>query len=134
MSFNENTSLRMTTRSQTNKLKEEEKENRRLESTKKRLIDKEVYWSNMFEQEAFDCDSDNTDNSCLDQILVYKVEIPVKHHNLPECIKAKKIELDNLKNFDTFTKIIDNGQNMIDARWVMHQKEKQDGQKQMRKA
>ena len=74
VSFNENMPLRMTTRSQTNKLKEDDKENRRLESTKKRLIYKEVYWSNMVEQEAFDCNSDNTDNSCFDQILVYKVE------------------------------------------------------------
>ena len=43
--------------------------------------------------------------------------------NSPECLKAKELELEKLRSFDTFEEIPDNGQDAISTTWVLTEKE-----------
>ena len=74
-------------------------------------------------------------NECFnDEIAVYIVELPVHRHNIPEVQEAKKVELKNLKDYDTFEEVIDCSQERISSRWVITVKEAHDGQKTKYKA
>ena len=44
---------------------------------------------------------------------VMTVEIPVKEHGRIDCVEAKKAELQNLLNFETFEEVEDHGQKTI---------------------
>ena len=57
------------------------------------------------------------------------VEIPVKEHGRAECVEAKKTEMNNLINFDTFEEVTDIGQPMIQSRWILTEKQAHNGQK-----
>ena len=48
--------------------------------------------------------------------------IPKEQRNTPECVAAKKIELEKLKSFDTYKVVSDIGQTSISTTWVMTQK------------
>merc|ERR1712101_37676 len=65
---------------------------------------------------------------------IYSVEVPVKDHEKPEIIAAKNKEMDNLKFYETFEEVIDEGQETIGSRWVVTEKQQYDGQKQAYKA
>ena len=65
---------------------------------------------------------------------VFSVEVPVKEHGKPEIIQAKNNEVENLKTYETFEEILDEGQTTIGSRWVITEKQKHDGQKQDYKA
>ena len=56
--------------------------------------------------------------------------IPVKQHNRPDVIEAKKIEMENLMTHGTWTEVPYNGQELVSTKWVITESEKQDGQKQ----
>ena len=70
----------------------------------------------------------------FDELPIYVVELPTKEHKRPEVIEAKNKEIQNLKNFETFIEVNDEGQTTIDSRWVITQKEDHDGQKTKIKA
>ena len=66
----------------------------------------------------------------LKEVLTYSVELPVSQHHRQDVKAAKLVEVDNLANFGVFEKVEDIGQPRITSRWVVTEKNKQDGQKQ----
>ena len=71
---------------------------------------------------------------CFIENSIYVVEIPVKEHGKAEVIEAKNNEIKNLKTYETFEEVDDEGQETIGSRWIVTEKEKHDGQKQDYKA
>ena len=71
---------------------------------------------------------------CFLDSAVYVVEVPVREHGKAEVIEAKEKEIENLKLYETFEEIDDEGQETIGSRWIVTEKEKHDGQKQNYKA
>ena len=69
-----------------------------------------------------------------EEITVHVVEVPVKDHKKPEVVEAKGKEIQNLKDYDTFEEVEDEGQERVGSRWVITKKEKHDGQKTQYKA
>jgi transposase InsO family protein len=77
-------------------------------------------------------DSDGTEKSldfgqCLWENVhteesVNLVLIPKSEQNSPECLQAKEIELEKLRNFETYTEVEDIGQSRISSTWVLWQK------------
>ena len=65
---------------------------------------------------------------------IFTVEVPVREHGKPEIIEAKDREIENLKTYETFEEVEENGQETIGSRWIVTEKEKHDGQKQAYKA
>merc|ERR1712243_522163 len=65
---------------------------------------------------------------------IYLVEVPVKDHGKPEIIAAKNKEMKNLKFYETYEEVRDEGQETIGSRWVITEKQQHDGQKQDYKA
>ena len=53
---------------------------------------------------------------------------------MPEVKAAKMNEIRNLRDYDTFKEVQDEGQERLGSQWVVTEKEKQDGQKQACKA
>lgn len=74
------------------------------------------------------------DDSLDEELLIYSVEIPKCRHNEPQVVEAKLKELQNFKNYNAICEVEDKGQNRIGSRWVITEKEKQDGQKYIIKA
>ena len=66
-------------------------------------------------------------NPLIENVMV--VEIPTKQHGRPECVAAKEAELQNLLNFETFEEVEDIGQQTIQSRWILTEKQEHDGQK-----
>ena len=87
----------------------------------------------MKEKENFYIQSEQH-NCFFSDLPIYVVEVPTKDHGRPDVIEAKEKELQNLVNFDTFEEVTDSGQDTIDSRWVINQKEDHDGQKTKIKA
>ena len=52
-------------------------------------------------------------SECFDPFTIYVVEVPKKEHGLPEVLEAKEREITNLKDFDTFEEIEDEGQKTV---------------------
>ena len=50
---------------------------------------------------------------------IYSVEVPVKDHGKPEIVAAKNKEMDNLKFYETYVEVKDEGQETIGSRWVV---------------
>ena len=73
-------------------------------------------------------------SECFDEYAIYVVEVPKKDHGLPEVVEAKEPEINNLKDFDTFVEVYDEGQKTVGSRWVITRKEEHDGQKTACKA
>ena len=65
---------------------------------------------------------------------IFSLEVPVKEHGKPEIVEAKNNEIENLKTYETFEEVIDEGQETIGSRWIITEKQKHDGQKQDYKA
>merc|ERR1711867_97680 len=65
---------------------------------------------------------------------IYSVEVPVKDHGKPDIVEAKNKEIENLKLYETFEEVKDEGQETIGSRWVVTEKQQHDGQKQDYKA
>ena len=59
----------------------------------------------------------------------YVVELPVKEHNRPDVLEAKRKEVENLEKYNVFEKVKNEGQETIGTRWVITAKESHDGQK-----
>ena len=68
---------------------------------------------------------------CYLENSIYGVEVPVKDHRKPEVIEAKEKEIQNLETYEIFEEVDDKGQETIESRWIITEKEKHDGQKQM---
>ena len=73
-------------------------------------------------------------SECFDPFTIYVVEVPKKEHGTPEVVEAKEKEIRNLKDFDTFEEVEDEGQKTVGSRWVVTKKENHDGQKTACKA
>merc|ERR1712240_149792 len=65
---------------------------------------------------------------------IFSLEVPVKEYGKPEIIEAKKSEIENLKTYETFEEVKDEGQEAIGSRWIITEKQKHDGQKKDYKA
>ena len=65
---------------------------------------------------------------------IFLPELPVKEHGKPEIIEAKNSEIENLKTYETFEEVLDEGQETIGSRWIITEKQKHDGQKKDYKA
>merc|ERR1712236_51225 len=65
---------------------------------------------------------------------IFSLEFPVKDHGKPEIVEAKNNEIENLKTYETFEEVMDEGQETIGNRWIITEKQKHDGQKQDYKA
>ena len=48
--------------------------------------------------------------------------VPWSKHNDPDCVKAKMVELGNLKGFDTYMEVKDVGQTRISSKWLLTHK------------
>ena len=67
-------------------------------------------------------------------MCAYVVELLTSKHGRPEVKAAKRIEVQNLKDYEKFEEVQDEGHEKIGSQWVVTQKEKHDGQKQSCKA
>merc|ERR1712215_241590 len=65
---------------------------------------------------------------------IFTVEVPVREHGKLEMIEAKNKEIENLKTYETFEEVEENGQETIGSKYIVTEKEKHDGQKQAYKA
>ena len=68
------------------------------------------------------------------EVCNYTTELPASKHSMSEVKAAKMNEIRNLKDYDTFEEVPDEGQERIGSQWVVTEKEKHDGQKQAFKA
>ena len=59
-------------------------------------------------------------------MCAYVVEHPVSEHGRPEVKVAKRNEIQNLKDYDTFKEVQDDGQERIGRPWAVIEKEKHD--------
>merc|ERR1711954_371946 len=55
---------------------------------------------------------------------IYSVEVPVKDHGKPEIVAAKNKEIENLKFYETYEEVRDEGQETRGSRWVVTEKDK----------
>ena len=69
----------------------------------------------------------------FDEVAIYTVEVLTKEHRKPEVIEAKEKEIENLEKYGVFEEVEDEGQEMVDPRWIITRTEKLDGQKQNHK-
>lgn len=76
----------------------------------------------------------SNDECLVEEITTYVVEVPKSRHNEAEVINAKEKELDNFQYYEAFEEVKDTGQEKIGSRWVITEKERQDGQKTKIKA
>ena len=53
---------------------------------------------------------------------IYVVEVPVREHGKTEVIEAKEKEIENLKTYETFEEVDDEGQETIGSRWIIREK------------
>ena len=67
-------------------------------------------------------------------IYVYMVDVPRKRLNDPDVLEAKRLELENLTNYETYEVVDYIGQQYIEGKWVCKYSEKQDGSKHAVKA
>ena len=52
----------------------------------------------------------------------YTIEFPASKHNTPEVKAAKRNEIRNLKDYDTFEEVKEEGQETIGSQWAMTEK------------
>ncbi|XP_068232178.1 titin-like [Palaemon carinicauda] len=76
----------------------------------------------------------SNDECLVEEITTYVVEVPKSRHHEPEVINAKEKELENFEYYEAFEEVKDTGQEKIGSRWVITEKERQDGQKTKIKA
>merc|ERR1711895_242355 len=62
---------------------------------------------------------------------IFTVEVPVREHGKQEIVEAKENEIQNLKTYETFEEIKDEGQETIGSRWIITEKQKHDGQSRL---
>merc|ERR1712115_154989 len=53
---------------------------------------------------------------------IYSVEVPIKDHGKPEIVAAKNKDMKNLKFYETYEEVRDEGQETIGSRWVITKK------------
>ena len=53
---------------------------------------------------------------------IFSLEVPVKEHGKPEIVEAKNNEIENLKTYETFEEVMDEGQETIGSRWIITEK------------
>ena len=57
---------------------------------------------------------------------IFSLEVPVKEHGKPEIVDANN-EIENLKTYETFEEVLDEGQETTGSRWNITEKQKHDG-------
>ena len=70
----------------------------------------------------------------LEHTCIHTVELPTSEHWRPEVKVAKKAEIKNLQDYETFIEVKDEGQTRVGSRWVITEKEQHDCQKTKVKA
>ena len=55
------------------------------------------------------------------------MEHPISEHWMPEVKVAKKAEVENIQNYETFMEVKDEGQTKVGSWWVISEKEQHDG-------
>ena len=70
----------------------------------------------------------------FEDACTYTVELPIFEHWRPEVKVAKKAEVKNLQDYETFMEVKDEGQTKVGSWWVITEKEQHDGQKTKVKA
>ena len=64
------------------------------------------------------------------KFCTYTIELPLSEHWRLEVKVAKRAEIKNLQDYETFEEVKDEGQMSVGSRWVITEKEVHDGQKQ----
>ena len=62
------------------------------------------------------------------------MKLPICEHWRPEVNVAKKAEVKDIQDYETFMEVKDEGQTKVGSRWVIMKKEQHDGQKTKVKA
>ena len=75
-----------------------------------------------------------THTHSLEHTCIHTVELPTSEHWRPEVKVAKRAEIKNLQDYETFIKVKDEGQTRVGSRWVITEKEQHNGQKTKVKA
>ena len=57
---------------------------------------------------------------------IFSLEVPVKEHGKPEIVNTNN-EIENLKTYETFEEVLDEGQETTGRRWNITEKQKHDG-------
>ena len=70
----------------------------------------------------------------FEDACTYTVQLPISEHHRPEVKVAKKAEVKNLQDYETFVEVKDEGQKKVGSRWVITEKEQHDSQKTKVKA
>ena len=105
-------------------LDKEEKEAKERETRKNMELNNiGTYWMKILNDECL-----------VEEMTTYLVEVPRSRHHEPEVLKAKEKELQNFEYYEAFEEVEDAGQERIGSRWVVTEKERQDGQKTRIKA
>ena len=68
------------------------------------------------------------------EMCTYTVELPTSEHWRPEVKVAKRAEIKNLQDTETFVEVKDECQTRVGSRWVITEKEQHNGQKTKVKA
>ena len=59
----------------------------------------------------------------FEDACTYTVQLPISEHWRPEVKIAKKAEVKNLQDYETFVEVKDEGQTKVGSRWVITEKE-----------
>ena len=62
---------------------------------------------------------------CFDELAIYSIEIPRKEHGTADVLEAKRIEIENLMQYDTFEEINENTfdkEKKITSHWIITKK------------
>ena len=70
----------------------------------------------------------------FEDACTYTVQLPISEHHRPEVKVAKKTEVKNLQDYETFVEVKDKGQTKVGSCQVVTEKEQHDGQKTKVKA
>ena len=95
--------------------------------TKATIMNREKITGRYYNYFNVQCDDGNTKNINGEKVNIRKLEeeecnmvlIPAERHKDDDCMKAKQVELEKLKEFETYDVVPDEGQYRISCRWVL---------------
>ena len=64
------------------------------------------------------------------ELCAYTIKLPVSEHWKPEVKAAKRAEIKNLQEYETFERVKYEGEETLGSRWGIMDKERHDSQKQ----
>ena len=95
--------------------------------TKATVMNREKITGRYYNYFNVQCEDGNTRNINGERVSIRKLEeeecnmvlIPAERHKDDDCMKAKQVELQKLKEFETYDVVPDEGQYRISCRWVL---------------